>query len=555
MNSVRYLSRALRVARIALRQLGSLMWNHVRGRPTPDGPVRLRRAFEEMGGSFLKFGQILSLQIDILPRPYCDALLDLLDRVPPFSPAKVAEVFQSEFEKLPEKLFKRFDYRPFASASIGQVHLAELHDSTKIAVKVQRPEAEEVFHRDAVLLNLFVRVVFLFRIRSLYFLRDPVREYNEWIGDELDYRREARNAMVLERNSQGNLSEKVPRIYPDFTTRRVLTMDFLHGRSVLEYLRLRASGDQAKLDELARIGFDPERFVSNVVVNFITDALHFGVFHADLHPANLLILENNTVGYVDFGIIGTLSPEARSKVIQLTLAFVGGRTGEIYSSFLDISSLAPDADLIGFREELERLAEDWYRQPAIGGKAILESSVNQAMTDLLRLCRSYGLLPKREMIRYIRSVVLTDGLVSRLAPDLEYGSQLRRLCESYLLQDIRKKHLSSKTALPLLSEWLSWMQTGPGALLRAMERVSRGEFSSHKPARGEHREESRLQWRPFWPGAVLAAGLSVAFLNWDRFWDNPFAWPPLATLVVLMTGLVWLALHLLRTTRSQARRR
>lgn len=555
MNSFRYLSRALRVARIALRQLGRLMWNHVRGRPTPDGPVRLRTAFEEMGGSFLKFGQILSLQIDILPRSYCDALLDLLDRVPPFSPAKVAQVFQSEFEKLPEHVFKRFDYRPFASASIGQVHHAELHDSTTVAVKVQRPEAEEVFHRDAVLLNLFIRVVFLLGIRSLFFLRDPVREYNEWIGDELDYRREARNAMVLERNSRGNPAEKVPRIYPEFTTRRILTMDFLHGRSVLEYLRLRESQDQAQLDELSRIGFQPERFVSNVVVNFITDALHFGVFHADLHPANLLILEDNAVGYVDFGIIGTLSPEARSKVIQLTLAFVGGRTGEIYSSFLDISSLAPDADLIGFRRELERRAEDWYRQPAIGGRALLESSVNQAMTDLLRLCRSFGLLPKREMIRYIRSVVLTDGLVSRLAPDLEYGSQLRHLCESYLLQDIRKRHLSPKTGLPLLGEWLGWMQTGPGALLRALERLSQGEYSGRSPTPDDRREASPQRRRPFWPGAVLAVGIAVVLVNWERFLENPLAWPPVATLVVLMTGLVWLALQRILPARSPARRR
>ncbi|MFZ0429757.1 MAG: AarF/UbiB family protein, partial [Acidobacteriota bacterium] len=379
----------------------------------------MRLALEQMSGSFLKFGQILSLQVDTLPREYCDALLDLLDRVPPFGPDLVRGVFREEFGRLPEEIYAEFDYTPIAAASIGQVHRAVLKDGTRVAVKVQRPGIRDVFTRDAVLLNAFVRIVFLLRMESLYFMRDPVREFNEWIQDELDYRIEADYARMLERNAVETPSEKVPHICLELTTERVLTMDFLEGQSVREYLRNRDRGALDELRDLRRLRFDPAVFVSNVIRNFVSDALRFGVFHADLHPANLLILADNQVGYVDFGIVGRLTPEARRKIIQMTLGYVRGENDEIFSSFMAVSEITPHADLDGFRKELEKLSRRWYREPPVAGRPQFGRSLTVLMIDLLTLCRSFGVLPRREMIKYIRSLFLADGLVSRLAPGLD----------------------------------------------------------------------------------------------------------------------------------------
>ncbi len=188
---LQYARRAVQIMRVSLRNVAEVLYDRIRGRSRIPGPERVRLMFEELSGSLLKFGQILSLQIDTLPREYCDALLSLLDRVPPFSAAEVKRILIEELGKEPESLYREFNYRPLASASIGQVHRAVLQDGTQVAVKVQRPDAREVFLRDAALLRLFIRIVFLCRIRTLYFMRDPVREFTEWVLDELDYRREA----------------------------------------------------------------------------------------------------------------------------------------------------------------------------------------------------------------------------------------------------------------------------------------------------------------------------------------------------------------------------
>ncbi len=467
------LTRAAFVLWVGIRNLSEIYLARLFNRPTTPGPERLRLMLEELSGAFLKFGQILSLQVDALPLAYCDALLNLLDRVPPFPRAEVKETFISELGKPPEDLFREFDYNPIASASIGQVHRAQLPDSSPVAVKVQRPGIEEIFMRDAALLRLFVRIVFALRITHLYFMRDPVREFNDWLLDELDYRREATYAEVLERNARETPNERVPRIYWEFTTGRVLTMDFLEGYSVMEYLRLRARRDVHRLEELKTIAFSPSRFVSNVIDNFLSDAFRFGVFHADLHPANLLIMKDNVVGYVDFGIVGSMTPEARRKQILLSLAYVRGKTDEIFDAFMNVCTFTKQSDLPGFRQELERRSRLWYREPAIGGVPHFRKSLTIAMTDLLTLSRYYGVQVDREMIKYIRSLYLADGLVSRLAPGLDLAPQIRKVCEEFIARDAQGRMLSSGAALTLLADLSGWMLAGPGRMLYAMELMER----------------------------------------------------------------------------------
>src|SRR5262249_5934562 len=154
-------------------------YRRLAGRPT-QGPELLRDILQELGGSFIKFGQILSLQIDTLPREYCDVLLTLLDRVPPFSSEEVERVFLESLHASPRDLYQSFDYTSIAAASIGQVHSATLKDGTPVAIKVQRPGIREIFERDNLLLRAGVRIIFFLRIRSLYFMRDPVRELSTW---------------------------------------------------------------------------------------------------------------------------------------------------------------------------------------------------------------------------------------------------------------------------------------------------------------------------------------------------------------------------------------
>ncbi len=500
MSRWRNIQRAAFVLWVCIRNLAEVFAARVFHRSTIPGPERLRLMLEELSGSFLKFGQILSLQVDALPREYCDALLNLLDRVPPFPRAEVREVFIRELGKPPEDIYREFDYSPIASASIGQVHRARLADSSPVAVKVQRPGIEQIFMRDAALLRLFVQAVFALKVTTLYFMRDPVREFNDWLQDELDYRREASYAEVLERNARETPNERVPRIHWQFTGARVLTMDFLEGYSVMEYLRLRDRRDVHRLEELNQIGFDPSQFVSNVINNFLSDAFRFGVFHADLHPANLLIMKDNVVGYVDFGIVGSMTPEARRKQIMLSLAYVKGKTDEIFDAFMNVCTFTKQSDLPGFRRELEKRSRLWYREPAVGGVPHFRRSLTVAMIDLLALSRYYGVQVDREMIKYIRSLFLADGLVSRLAPGLDLAPQIRQVCEEFIARDAQGRMLSSGAALTLLADLSGWMLAGPGQMLHAMELIERRQL----------RLQTRSERIPAQPGGLRARTLFAA---------------------------------------------
>ncbi len=504
-----YIQRSFQIMRIVVRQLYRLWRRRSQGLPTL-GHELLREGLEQIGGTFVKLGQILSLQIDTLPREYCDALLKLLDRVPTASPEEITGVFMSEFGCPPQSLYGEFDLVPIGSASIGQVHRGKLRDGTKVAIKVQRPGVRYTFHRDILLMKSFIWFIFLFRIRGLYFMRDPVRELSTWTRDELDYRREATHCDMVRANAVDSPTERIPLVYWELTKTRVLTMEFLDGPSVMEYLRLVDNNATEALDELTRTGFDPQVFCGNVITNFLGDAFRHGVFHADLHPANLLILPNNVVGYVDFGIVAKLTPEARHKQIELTVAFSKGDQEEIYRQFLNICMLTPDSDLEGLRKRIYELSKTWYKEPAVHGKVRLQVSITIVMRDFLTVCRGYGVLVDREMIKYIRSIVLVDGVVSRLAPGFDLATVLRHIVENYLFDQSTRKIFSPGGMVAMMADVAIWMKAGPASLLRALERFERRQISLKTRSVIEKIDHEPLRVRAV--GGVAVWALTIVFL-------------------------------------------
>jgi predicted unusual protein kinase regulating ubiquinone biosynthesis (AarF/ABC1/UbiB family) len=542
-----FLHRFFQVWGVVLRQLTVLARRRLRGEPVL-GHLLLREGFEKIGGSFLKLGQVMSLQIDILPKEYCDALLSLLDRVPTSTREEISSVFVAEFGRPPEELYAEFDYVTIGSASIGQVHRAKLADGTPVAVKVRRPGVLQTFHRDTLLLQSFVWLIFLFRIKNLYFVRDLVREQVTWTKDELDYRREASHCDLVGRNAVGSTTERIPKVFWHLTASRVLTMEYLEGYSVTAYLRLVENNDVEALEGLKKSGFDPAAFCNNVITNFLRDAFRFGVFHADLHPANLLILRDNAVGYVDFGIVAKLTQEARHKQIKLTLAYSTGDPDAIYKQFLNICTLTPDADLEGMRRRIAQMARTWYVEPAVHGKARFRVSVTITMMDLLTAARNYGALVDGEMVKYIRSTVLVDGVVSRLAPELDLAHSLRNVVEEYLFEQSRGKVLSSGGLLAMLTDMAIWLKTGPASMVRAVELFERRQINLKTLSRPEPEPDRPLQARILTGVAIWA--LTVAYLSMGgasaSMRDSMF-WTILVR-VFVTSWTIWLLLLLRRVT-------
>ena len=395
------------------------------------GPERLRTSLEELGGTFIKFGQMLALQPDVLPFAYCNALFDLMDRVAPFDFAKVEEIFVAETGRKPLEIFDSFEERPLATASIGQVHVAYLNGQ-KLVVKVQRPNVDTDFIGDIRLMRGTLRLIQKLRLTPLYWMIEPISEFVNWTMEELDYRHEARYMDQLRRNAQENPQEHIPMVYWQYTTRRLLTLEFFDGVTVLDFLRSLETGNQTRVRQLEDMYFEPEAFARHIIDNFLGDAFKYGMFHADLHPANLIILYGNVVGYVDFGITGVLSHYSRRELVSLTLAYTRADVDGMCMAFFKVSAMDANSDILGFRKGLQEFADEWYE--ARGDHKQLRKNFTLVMLDMLRLSKQTSIWPERDVIKYIRSSIAIDGLITRFAPDFNVGAYLASACERYLRQ-------------------------------------------------------------------------------------------------------------------------
>ncbi len=393
------------------------------------GPERLRLAIEQVGGTFVKFGQMLALQPDILPFEYCAALSSLLDRMPPFGMPEVERTFVEDFGRRPAEIFTAFDPVPIATASVGQVHVAWL-DGRKLAVKVQRPSVKTDFAGDIRLMSSMVRLIRALRVKPLYWLIEPLSEFIGWTAEELDFRSEARYMERLHENAADNPAERVPEVLWPYTGRRTLVMEFFEGATLLGFLRSRERGDAVAIRRVELSGFEPGQFARNIIDNFLGDAFRHGLFHADLHPANLMVLPGNVVGYVDFGITGILSHYSRRHLIRMTLAYTQADLDGMCEAFFKVSVIDAGSDPDGFKDGLKRMADTWYDLQ--GRQLQLRKNFTLVMLDMLRLSRATGIWPERDVIKYIRSAIAIDGLITRFAPGFDVGRYLATVCDRHL---------------------------------------------------------------------------------------------------------------------------
>ena len=499
------------------------------------GPQRLRRLLEDLGGSFIKFGQMLALQPDIVSREYCDELFDLLDRIAPFDFAHVEQVFREELGRGPDEVFERFDREPLATASIGQVHVAWL-DGRKVAVKVQRPSVDIEFDGDIRLMLLATAAIRRLGAKSLFWAIEPIGEFVAWTREELDYRREARYADRLRRNAEGNEFERVPEVFWDLTTRRTLVLEHLDGVTVLEYLRAVTSGNEIAVRRIRSDGLDPDGFARHIIDNFLGDAFRYGVFHADLHPANLLIQPGAVVAYVDFGITGVLSRYSRRLLVSMTLAYTRADVDAMTDAFFKLTRADADSDPLLFRRRMHEISRHWYEGE--GEETVFRKNFTLVMLDMLILCRQTRIWPERDVIKYIRSAVSADGLITRMAPGFNVGRYLEEECQRLVVGESLQTMMSWDTLGTLIESTNRLAESGAARAAAVMRRIADGEITAHVDVTRTADRDAPLRQRTLrLAGVVIAlAALAELTAGAPRFGVNLFT---------VLIGLAGLALVML----------
>jgi ubiquinone biosynthesis protein len=457
---------------------------------------------------------MLALQPDILPLAFCRELYSLLDRVTPVEAHEIEAVFRADIGKSTAEVFDHFEREPIASGSIGQVHVAMLA-GRKVAVKVQRPDTQRGFERDVRLMKAAVSIIRFLHIKWFEWLIDPLTEFAAWTGEELDFRREARYMNQLRRNATGNRHERVPAVYMQYCTRRVLVMQFLEGITLLDHLRLLEQKDQRHTARLAASGFDSDTFARRIIDNFLGDAFQHGMFHADLHPANLMILPNNVVGYIDFGITGVISQFSRQNLVAMTLAYARRDTNTLCERFFDVSSLDDQSDRDAFRSGLKQLSEKWYKgdeeNPA------LTTTTTQVMLDMLKLSRTTRIWPQRDVIKYIRSAIAIDGLTRQFAPHFDVGHHLAVACRRYLSWHARKALCSHDALINWSHATAALMQNGAFRVSSLVKRIGEagGARTLHKRRRTRQAQQLAGTWQLIAVGSFVTLSAVATSPSWE----------------------------------------
>jgi ubiquinone biosynthesis protein len=479
------------------------MTRRVAGTPKLSGPQRLRIMLQEVGGTFIKFGQVLALQSDIIPLDYCQELFNLLDRVPPFSFEAVESIVLRELMRTPQEVFDSFDRNPIATGSIGQVHVATIGNQ-KLAVKIRRPSVLTDFAADIGLMMAAVKFVTTLRLKPLYWIIAPTTEFVAWTKEELDYRREARYMDLIAKNATNNPHEAVPKVLWQYTTRCVLTSEYFEALTVLDYVRARENQEAAVLRRLESIDFEPDAFALNLIDNFLGDAFRYGMFHADLHPANLMIMPSNRVGYIDFGIAGALSAYSRHHLVAMTLAYARGDIERMCDSFFHVSSMDSRSMPTVFRARLREMARDWYIKD--GDDVDLRKSITAIMLELLTLSRATSIWPQRDVVKYIRSAIALDGLIKSFAPGFNVGRHLESVCD-------RNLHLHSLRALMMPISVLGWLEASSrlaqDGVSRTLTLIGRYDVATGRRVTSANRHPAGLTVVRISIFALLASILSV----------------------------------------------
>lgn len=384
-----------------------------RRRRSETGPVRVRLAMEHLSGAWLKLGQALALRFDILPRAYCEELFELLDRVPPFPYAAVQQQVRESLGADPAELFASFVEEPFASASVGQVHDAVLTSGEPVAVKVQRPGIGATMRADIALMRVLALIAEWMPFINAPGLRHAVEEFASWTHEELDYRVEARHGRLMRKNAAGDPLQKVPRVYSSLSSARVLTMERLQGISLSDALHSDGQREGAMF-------FDADVVAAHLAWNLLNQIYIDGVFHADQHPANLLVLPGDVIGYVDFGIVGRMSSAIRTSSTKFAFLLFAGEAEQATDEFLLWLEPSRSTNMKAARAELVGLMQDYYlafdSREARAAYRREGASLEVRMLDAIRLHR---LALKPPFVVYVKAISTVSAVVDRLAPEFD----------------------------------------------------------------------------------------------------------------------------------------
>lgn len=394
------------------------IWRHF-GRKTQSRGESIRFALESLGPIFVKFGQLLSTRRDLLPEDISSELAKLQDQVPPFSSELARKIIEQTFQRKIEDIFLRFDNQPLASASIAQVHSAELPNQQEVVVKIIRPRIRSVIRHDIAIMYSVARLTERFwsqgrRLR----LVEMVSEFENTLIDELDLQKEAANASQLRRNFLNSTQLYIPKIYWDYVRTSVIIMERIHGVRISDYYRLKEQGCNLK------------KLAENGVEMFFTQVFRDNFFHADMHPGNLFVdcidPENPKFLLVDFGIMGSLSPSDQHYLAQNLIAFLDRDYKRVAILHVESGWVPSYTRVEQFESAIRTVCEPIFERP------LYDISFGQLLLRLFTTAERFNMEIQPQLMLLQKTLLNIEGLGRQLYPQLDIWATAKPFMERWI---------------------------------------------------------------------------------------------------------------------------
>lgn len=423
--------------------------------------AKMRLVCEELGPTFVKFGQILSNRADLIPMELAFELEKLQEHVPPMSQKEAMNVVELELKGSVDDLFAWFEPEPFASASMAQVHKVTLHSGKRIILKVQRLRIFDVIIEDIKVMYKIAEVLER-RIPSIKSF-DPiglVRNFEDSILKELDFIHESINVERfynnLAKDGKKDHYSHAPKVYHEFTTSKVLALEFISGIKI------------DKVSKLREKGFDTKVIARRLAIGYYKQIFEYGFFHADPHPGNLLVLPNGHIGYLDFGMMGSMLPRDIATFGKLFIAISNKNINEIIKAIMQLSNSAVILDMRSLEFDINEFVEKYYVRD------VHKNEMSTILLELKDIIMNHGLQVPSYFFLFARSLVTLEGVIEKLDSDFE---QLE-IVHPYLIKSSKRKFnpiIIGKKVVNSIIELTDYMEEFPADLKNAIRKINSGQ--------------------------------------------------------------------------------
>ncbi len=421
--------------------------------------TRIRLVLEELGPTFVKFGQVLSLRTDLIPVELANELSQLQDMVEGEPFEKIVEQIKRSLKKDIDLIFTHIDPTPLAAGSLAQVHIGILkHENTTVAIKVQRPHIKHIIKADLKILEeisivLHNRIEFI----KVYSLPEIINELKKMILNELDFKREVRNITIAKHNLSDDDRFYLPRIFPEYCSNEIITMERLDGCSLKESLP-QMTNEQRK--ETAHSLLDI----------LLKQILEHGFFHADPHPGNIFILNNKKISLLDWGMVGRLSPSIRFKLIDLVQGIVKKDIEQVVEVILFLCYSSKNVDLLSLSMSLQDFIDEYYALP------LKDIHMGKMLLDITNILHKHQMRIRPEIAVLIKAIVTSEGSGRLLYPEIDVISEVRPYIKKITLQKLSpvNVYLEIKKGLSTL---ILFQKEIPKKIDRILDKIEKDELS------------------------------------------------------------------------------